>query len=90
MEWFKRFFAFGVLAFQCVCVCVCARVSKCVQLYISVSEFGAHSFREKKDFVRSTRPGEVMATGRRRSTRLLCSLLLVLSLVQLLARGSVA
>lgn len=82
----------GVLVFRCVCVCRCKHVCH---------EFCAHCFREKRRkkerkkkkriFVRSTRlerGGEVMATGRRESTRLLCcSLLLVVSVVQLLATG---
>lgn len=79
MEWFERF-----SHLECLCSILC--VSTCVQMSMCVSEFGARCFREK-DFVRSTRPGEVMVTGRRQSTRLLCSLLLGLSLVQLLARG---
>lgn len=82
MEWFKRFPHLECLCFHCMCVCL--RVCRCK--YVCVSEFGAHCFREK-DFVRSTRPGGVMATGRRQSTRLLCSLLLLLSRVQLFARG---
>lgn len=72
--------------------------SACVSLCLCVQhmchEFCAQKERKKERkkkriFVRSTRlRGEVMATGRRESTRLFCcSLLLVVSVVQLLATG---
>lgn len=80
MEWFKKFFAFGALVFHRVCACV-------VQMTICASEVCARCFREN-DFVKSTRPGgDYSHRGRRQSTRLLCSLLLVVSLVQLLPRA---
>lgn len=73
----------------------CVSLRLCVQL-VSIcvtSSVPRRKERKKKKkkriFVRSTRlRGEVMATGRRESTRLFCcSLLLVVSVVQLLATG---
>lgn len=83
MEWLKRF-----PHLECLCFFVFARVCVCADVnYVCQSLVPAASERER-DFVKSTRLGEIMATGRRsRSTRLLFSLLLGLSLVQLLARG---
>lgn len=66
MEWFKRF-----SHLECLCVCV----SMCVCKFVCRSSVPTAS--EKKGFCEKHKAGEVMATGRRRSTRLLCSLLLV-------------
>lgn len=78
MEWFR----FSHL--ECLCFAVCVRLCMCVNNCVRVR---CPLLQKKKDFVRSTRPGEIMAIWRRWSTRLLCSQLLGLSLVQLLARG---
>lgn len=75
MESFKRLWS------ACVSLCVFLRVLGCKYVCVGVS---CPLLQRKRIFVRSTRPGEVMATGRRWSTRLLCcSLLSVVSLVQL-------